>query len=101
MVRLESCLRGLIRSALRGEAGDELPPYHENALALCKIAKSTYLPKRCRKCPPEACSVRECEFFPDDLPRVTDIGYPTDALPRVTAGTNQAWPRTAFSVYQA
>jgi len=34
--------------------------------------------------------VRECEFFPDDLPRVTDIGYPTDALPRVTAGTNQA-----------
>ena len=35
--------------------------------------------------------MRECEFFPDDLPRVTDIGYPTDALPRVTAGTNQAW----------
>ena len=76
---------------MRGEAPDQLAPYHRNALALCKFTKSAYLSERCPKCPPEACSVRECEFFPDDLLRVTDIGYPTDALHRVTAGTNQAW----------
>ena len=34
--------------------------------------------------------MRECEFSPADFSRMTRISYPTDALHRVTAGTNQA-----------